>query len=874
MKFFKYTVSFCIALFLLFFYPKHIVAQNTERPMIWVTPSEKTALLEKIKDNKWTSDYYNSFVKRVQTDVDDYLKDPVQYLGKLPFDYTLQKPNEIPPFKTVNNADKDANAKRNKYQHYVKTGIDCGIIYYITGEEKYAEYATSVFYTFVKAMQQITPSKNEFNGGFIYQDDHLREAREVGAQIPIMYDFIYAYIKKGGLAFNFITLKKEQVSEIEAEKIFKTYIDLALNRGIVDANWPVLESPSLVCNTLALSNQKERQEYLTYYLEKNTPHQDALVKVAKVYKENGNWPESINYSTAVTELTSYLMTLLTKVQPQLHLGIKYPEVLDAISVSYNLTYPNNKDNIIFGDSHRDFHPPIGNYEMAYYLGSLENSASIKSKYGSLLKSAISSAGYDRSKLQPRSYVAHPYFDEPLKLLWFNATIEGSTKEFVKPTTNELPFAGIVVQRNLSSTNNSKDALMGFVGGSAFVHGHASGMNMELYGQGHVLGTKGGRGNYGSEIHENYYRLFAGHNTVIVNGASQGAGKWVNLAINTVKTEALEPLPSKVPVSSKYSFTTSSFVDDKSDNTQAQQQRTLAIVRTSATTGYYVDVFKSKSTLPNQFHDYVYHNVGDELIFETSDKDFVTKPDEKRYQASATKAWKQNAEYRNPGWHYFKNVETSGVYEKSLNVTFVAKALEKEPVNMTLFIPGAVGREYTKVMAPPSSESGSIYSKKLTPTLLIRQNGDAWNKPFAVVFESSTGNKALDSTSLSSVKEVTNIYKNDVFKGLIVNSVVNLKPIKQIIIMQQNDTDVYEDASIKFKGKYAVVTFNNKFEMTELYVGSGTSFSFKNFHLKSSDNNPLAASITKSSKNISVTSTRKVAVNVPTNFKVDRKIINN
>ncbi len=853
-----------IILFIGFCLPKILVAQETIRPMIWVKPDDKAAILEKIKNNKWANDYYKAFAKRVQDDLSAYQNDPKAYLSALPYDLSLQKPNQIPPFRVIMDKAKDAATRRDQLQHYLQTGIDCGILYYLTEEEKYAQYSTSVFYTFVKAMLQIAPSKEAGNGGWTYQDNHLREAREIGAQIPIVYDFIYPYLLKGGKAYNFVTGNKDVVSIPEAEQVFKTYIDLALNHGIVNCNWPVLEAASLVGNTLALNNKKERRDDLAYYLEKDTPHQDALPKVAKVFKDSGNWPESLNYSGGVTGLTTYLMTLLTKYNPDLNLGKKYPEVPMALSVPYNLTWPNNNQTIQFGDGHRGFHRGYTDAEMAYLLGKSANSQQMMDEFGSLIKTGLASGEYDRAKLDKRSYEPHPYYVEPLRLLWFSPTIEGEAKDYPKPTTNGLAFSGISVQRNLSTTDNPKDGLMLFVGGGAFVHGHASGMNMELYGQGYILGPKAGRTAYGTEDHENYYRLFAGHNTVIVNGASRGEGGWANNAINTVKKEAIEPEYFQKPVSANYSFSITSFLDDKGDKAEATQWRTLGIIRTSPTTGYYIDVYKSKSTLPNQYHDYVYHNIGDALNITPSTKDFELKEDANRYMANAGAKWERNKAYKNPGWHYFKDIHTSGIYPNDLTAVFNAKSLGKSGVSMKLFIPGNTNREYTKVMAPITDEVPKPYDQKLTPTLVIRQNGEAWDKPFAVVYESFSG-----SENEGTIKSVKQILENNVFKGFVVISEVNKKTIQQYVMIQDNDDAVFGDneLNLKFKGRYAVISTDETGNLASIYVGSGQSISYQKWEAKTDDQKPSAFYLNVGDKEITINGDSKISLINPSNKKI-------
>jgi hypothetical protein len=814
-------------------------AQTIQRPMIWVKPSDKAVLLDKIAKNAWAKDYFDAFKKRVEADVKNHATDPKTYLAKMPLDWA-KKDGKMPPFTAMKGTQGGDASIRGVIMSYLQTGIDCGILYFLTDDTKYGQCSADILYTIIEALVQLEPSEKGHNGGgYLYPDDHLREAREIGAQIPILYDFAYSFIQKGGSVYNVATGKKEAFSFKNAEKVFKTYIKLALEHGIINCNWPVLESPSLVGNTLALDDENERKSNLEYYLTKNTPNQDALLKVAKYYETNGGkWPESNNYSNAVASFSTYLMTLLTKLDPSLHLGKAYPQVPLALTTNYYLTYPNKKEMIIFGDGHRDYHAAYEEFEIAYYLGVLENSDVLKKEFGALLKSAISNKAYKRGILNERKFSPEIYI-EPLELLWFCPTIEGELKDYPLPTTDELTFAGMVLQRNLSSTNNEKDAFMTFAAGGAHVHGHASGMNMELYGRGFVLGQKAGRSRYTSDIHENYYRLFAGHNTVIVNGATQSEGGWANLGMNTVQKVALEPQVLAKPISPNHSFTTTSFIDDKGDAAEATQERTLGIVRTSPTTGFYIDVFKSKSSLPNQFHDYIYHNIGETLDFDVKNKQFILKSDENRYQASAKKEWVNNRKHKHPGWHFFKNVETAENYPLSISPVFTASKLQKEPVKMRLFVNENTNRDYTRVMAPPSTEAPKAYVNKETPTLVIRQKGEAWTVPFAVVYEPFEGEMGKGT-----VQSVEQIVQNGVFKGLKINNLVGSKKLIYYALILENSETVFEDKKlgITFKGRYAILTVDEKGKTQSLYMGEGQSFTYQKIKLDSKNGKSGAAYI--------------------------------
>ncbi|MGB6153908.1 MAG: heparinase II/III family protein, partial [Pricia sp.] len=592
-------------------------------------------------------------------------------------------------------------------------------------------------------------------------------------------------------------------------------------RGHTGSNWSVLEANSLIQNSLAINSPIKRDSLLRYYLEEGSARQDALPIVAEEYPYEGSvYPETSQYSISVAARTTRMMVVLNKYAPGLNLGRKYDNIPLSLDRWNHFRYPNG-ELIRFGDGKRRFDEPYEGYEAAYLLGRLDSVPKLRKKFGSLIRSAVENDDYSRGTLGVRSYGASEYY-EPTTLLWYEGEVklEGANRSPELPRTDALPHAGLILQRNLSSTGNPDDGLMAFVGGAHYVHAHASGMDMELYGEGQVLGVDNGRGSYRTDLHENYSRLFAAHNTVIVNGASQGEGGWVNLGIDTVKLVTMEPAPFARALSPNYSFSTTSFKDDRGEGAEAYQERTLALVRTSPTSGYYVDVFRSRSDLPDEFHDYVYHNLGDGLNFQNTDLEL--RPDPERYRAQADAEWKRNRKYRNPGWHFFDSVQTSKTYTKPVRALFELKELAAGPIFMGLHIPGFGNLEYTKVMAPNTFEAPHPYDKKPTPTLLIRNKGQAWTNPFVVVFEPYGGN-----SENRTVRSVEKLERDGTYQGLKITSEVAGDTLVQYVITPEGKNSFSnKEMDLSFTGKFAIVTFEGKprpdgtGQLRDVYIGDG------------------------------------------------------
>ncbi|WP_418262487.1 heparinase II/III domain-containing protein [Flavobacterium faecale] len=831
-----YTLAKNILILLLVLNSVVGISQSQQRPFIWVKQEDKASILNKMETQAWAKSFYKEFKQRVDGDILLYKKSPEDFLNKIPFDWSKQKTGTTPPLKTFKDSDESNASDRSLQNKFLQIGVDCGVMYFLTDNETYAQCALDILNAYVQGLMPLKPSDEKGNGGWIYSDDHLREARIIGAQLPIIYDFVVTYAEKHKLAYDLGKKEYAAFSNENAQKVFLTYARLAVEHGHTGSNWSVLESFSLVQNALALNDENLRKKYLDFYLVKGTNQQDALPDVAHKYKNEGDvYPETSQYSNGVAEFTTRMLILLDRYNPDLKLGQKYYKIPFSLDRWNSIRYPNG-EIIRFGDGHRHFEAPYDAYDMGYLLGKNEGIPQLVQKFGPLVAEGIQSNKYDRAKVGKRSAGISPYFT-PLQLLWLNDIKESyDVNQTTLPRTDQFSHAGVFLQRNLSTTKNPEDGLMCFVGGGQMVHGHASGMDMELYGLGQVLGVDNGRGAYRTDLHENYSRLFAAHNTVVVNGASQGEGGWVNLGINSAELVAMEPMPLEKAISPNYSFSRTNFLDDKGDKAEATQERTLAIIRTSPTTGYYLDVFRSKSALPNEFHDYLYHNIGDKLEF--SNTDLNLSSDENRFKSEVKGEYQYNKKYRNPGWHFFKEVQSSAEYHLDVKATFEINKLKDSKRYMNVFVLGNKNREYTKVMAPLTFEAPKPYDKLPTPTVVIRQKGEAWTNPFAVIYEPT-----FDKNSKNGIQSVSKLEENGIFKGFKVSSVVDGKEVIQYIINQEQD-GVYENKSLGlyFKGSFAIISLDKKEKLQNIYIGKGNSLRYNKINIQSKDAKSIAVNV--------------------------------
>lgn len=587
------------------------------------------------------------------------------------------------------------------------------------------------------------------------------------------------------------------------------------------SNHPILTAPGALFIILCIEDDEERERLFDIFWEKGTAHQNSFKHtILPMFGKQGIWPESTSYSFMPT--VTMILNIVDHLRPEMNVMQENMHILDGNFLFDNLRMPDRRF-VTYGDSHRDKDQTSALYRYTLNLAQRRNF----SKYEKLATIALSQGYKARGDYNPGADIStFGNFSVFTRLLWGSPipeAVEGEL-DFQKPTVI-IEHAGIALQRNYVADNNELYGLCGVIGGAHYVHSHLTGIGMELYGAGYVMAPSAGLPPSVAQrripLHEHYFRLYAGNNTVIVNGTSHGLdeGSWKGRAHvwqNTVVNIAAEPGHLEDPISGNFSFATQ-FLKDEVNN--AEQQRTLGTIRTSPTTAYYFDMFRSKSLDENKFHDYIYHNLGDTTM--------ITTAEGKQPELNSTERYHNDIGdvVHSPGWKFFENTEVT----KSISDAVIFRYdLNYDNKYMHQLVPGGVEREYTLALAPPSRDVRNGYTQKKTQVLAIRQQGEAWDRPFISVFEPSVNKKS----SVRSIEALTDDSKVVCAK---VVSKTGDATITDYIICQDTPDARYanKNLGLSFSGRFGIVRIEETRQrrMVSLYIGEGTDLIFGEFRLE-------------------------------------------
>ncbi|MGN0855496.1 MAG: glycoside hydrolase family 97 catalytic domain-containing protein [Kiritimatiellia bacterium] len=294
-----------------------------------------------------------------------------------------------------------------------------------------------------------------------------------------------------------------------------------------------------------------------------------------------------------------------------------------------------------------------------------------------------------------------------------AEIHDSIKAFGELKTSPFFYAPnaswLVARSGMDPTNDVAFALNGSLGN----HQHANGISLELYAKGYRLAPDAGIGwsLYSGDDYKEYYSQFPAHNTVMVNSRST--------------YQVMKSYHPFTLVDHGADWATVSF---REPCTGAEQQRTVRYVKDEEG-AYFVDVFRSR--IPGnvkgkgaEWHDYYYHNLGDKLTLNGD----VRPTDKIAFVESGLYA----LSYIQDKWAREGRGDLIATFDW---------ARPEGNVQMRVFMNDAEARTFIKALAPATEGLSRIKSPNYgitrdtrTPVLVVRQEGEAWERPFIAVMD--------------------------------------------------------------------------------------------------------------------------------------------
>ena len=604
---------------------------------------------------------------------------------------------------------------------------DAARIYAATGDMRYGQMAAKVFDVYMKGIayrnvpidlnhghQQTLVGMTTFE---VIHEDVINELTQM-----------YPLIKP---------LVKDDQAVIEAG--FKKWAENIIANGVPHNNWDLFQADFIVKIALVLQDNqayadgKGKQYYLDYIVNQNSIRQWSMNKLIDFGFDSNSktWYESPGYSTTVLGSICDFANMLDE-KAGIDLFKQRPILTEAVKTSAEYLFP-NRMIAGFGDTHPGYLNTGGINQVLKYATRHKN------------KNLISEMNLLKNAVAPKAPISE-----------------------IEAYTSTLFYAPNVSWIAMRSGMDKQHDLMASVNASLGNHQHANGISLELYGKGYVLGPDAGIGRtlYSGLDYLEYYSQMPAHNTVVVDGVSSYP---VMMSQHAFKVVASYPEVSKEqPVSKKLSekklsfqkdselkdkitYATVSFIEPE---TQAQQQRTTAIVKTSAKGGYYIDVFRSKKKEGgDNTHDYFYHNLGQEMkvMDAASGQPLDMKPTEElAFAGGHLYAYsylydKKSAEMQN-------GVKTQFV-TKILDDKVVEAMDGQREITMTMWMKKDENRTIFQALSPVNLEYERMpnqpYKVDEQPvlTFVARQKGEAWTHPFVCVYEPSSDTEPGDIASV-------------------------------------------------------------------------------------------------------------------------------
>lgn len=505
------------------------------------------------------------------------------------------------------------------------------------------------------------------------------------------------------------------------------WADVILLNGVPWNNWNLIKArfalqiASVLGADAAYADGKGRQHYVRAVIDGQPPRQWGLQRLMAFGYDprSAMWNESASYSLNVFDDFTECLDMLDRVFG-IDLIERLPLLQRAAEALPQYMLPNGR-KVGFGDARYEQFHTQGVERLAAYLerhGLKEQAQRLEGLLGAL-RAAGATGAVDAAK------PVYAILAEPRRQ---------DVAEPVPPWAWQTPTyysanTSWFIQRNgyAGSNGQDNDALAVSLVGSNGNHAHANGLAMELFAKGWSLAPESGRGSgYLQSDYADYYAQFPAHNTVVVDGISAYLPMKVEQPFTLL---AAYPAPRSALAAAQPGITMGEvgFIEPAS---QADQRRLLATVRVDDRHAYVVDVFRSRRRAGgDRHHDYILHGLGQTLQLMDTGRSLPTVPSDKLSFADGDL----------PGYEYWserRSLRHDGPLQARFELT-----LPDGQRTLRLWLQGGAEREFFTVKAPPSTAwpRGLLpqgLDQMPSPTLVVRQSGAAWDRPFAVVMEAS------------------------------------------------------------------------------------------------------------------------------------------
>jgi hypothetical protein len=856
--------------------------KRPKHPQIFVTDAEKEIVITKIENSDWAKASFDNIVSKIEPYADRHATDPEWitsrmsmyweegkrytrvYVKNQKFGYgegnapvptvrlpgmriwnahgnvpledripyndgpMLARPTAENPEPYLVPYEESGHMVRGNNEEIIALAQEAAFLYWITGEEKYAKFAADIYWHWVLGTYYMEPPLDPERslkgiggyepGGICGYYDYEVIHDTLGGNAAVVYDFLHDYLIEHPHP-HAVEIGKD-VTEI-SNIVFKRFIEIGFVRGHKSGNWNINGWNCIMNAILALESNdyypdgKGKEHYLEFYTRKSTPYHDALPDILKDYDPvTGLWHESPGYSLSTVDMLVRMALPIYKAG-QDTIGGNDRLKKAALAIIPWLDARGNM--VVFGDT-RGGPPNFALFErlLTYYtwVGDEKNAATMSTA----IRLGMEQGVYDRHRSN-----------------WLGILLNVDPLPQGGGSLPNIRTAYSVHHRHITmkNLNDPANGLMATLYGGHPKNDHLSpnGLAMQLYGKGWALAPdSSGYVSYWSDDF-GYHRGATGSNTILP-GYTAGP----------ITVNAIEPAPAPE------SFTNTEAISDCvqfADVTADEKRRQVSIIRTSPTTGYYVDIFRSDQ--PD--NDYLYHNLGNEMTL----MDAAGRP------LSLTSADDLGTDV-DSNYRFFANPRKAD-YSGDLRATW--KITENDPpIVMDMWMKGQRGRTVYAVEAPwinrirHVSPNGVNTYPDSTPTLIVRQRGNnAATAPFVCVFEPYEVNN-------KSVKSISDFGSEGHFVGILVESNPLSEPLngRKEYILSSTDNEVHRPLeNISFQGLFGVACENAE-GFQYLYLGKGTLLAHGKYRIAADA--PVSAGLIVKGGVLYYSSTGRIRITLP------------